>query len=125
VTIEDDYSQWAEDGLVLAQVGRALFPQRLKVQVRIPRQLADQAIASWERDDSGAHLPSPEPSEQAAIRDRGATLSLIGLSVQQGGIEDGEDVVVDLDAWYIGNALNAAEQEGLLTDVRPPPPDLP
>jgi hypothetical protein len=122
MSIEDDFAQWAVDGEVLAQLGRSLFSQRLKVSVRIPKHLAKEAVDSWERDDSG-NLPSPESPEQATIRDRAATLGLIGLSVQQDGLEDGEEVVVDLDAWFVGNALNAADQDNLLRDVLPPPSD--
>jgi hypothetical protein len=73
--MEDDYTQWAEDGRVLAQIGRVLFSQPLRVSVRIPRHLAEEAVASWVRDDSGENLPSPESPEQSAIRDRAATLS--------------------------------------------------
>lgn len=122
MSIEDDYAQWAVDGEVLAQVGRSLFTQRRKVSVRIPKHLAREAVKSWERDDSG-NLPSPESAEQAAIRDRAATLGLIGLSVQQDGVEDGDELVVELDAWFVGNALNAADQDNLLRDVLPPSSD--
>jgi hypothetical protein len=122
MSIEDDYAQWTEDGEALAQLGRSLFSQRLKVSVRIPKHLAKEAVDSWERDDSG-NLPSPESPAQAAIRDRAATLGLIGLSVQQDGVEDGDEIVVDLEAWNVGNALNAADQDNLLRDVLPPPSD--
>jgi hypothetical protein len=82
--------------------------------------LAKEALDKWERDTSGGALSSPESPEQWPIRDRAATLSLIGLSIQEDGVEDGEDVVVDLDAWFIGHALDAAEEDDLLSDVRPP-----
>jgi hypothetical protein len=117
MSIEDDYTQWAQDGEVLAQIGRSLFPQRRTVSVRIPRDLAAAAVEGWERDDSGGNLPSPESPEQSATRDRGASLALIGLASQQGGVEDGGEVVVDLDAWFVGNALNAADQDDLLKDL--------
>jgi hypothetical protein len=52
-------------------------------------------------------------------RDRAATLSLIGQSIQRDGVEDGNDVLLPLDAWHVGNALNAAEQENLLGDDSP------
>jgi len=61
-------------------------------------------------------LPSPESPNQSAARDRAATLSLIGLSIQLDGVEDGDDVVVELDAWFVGNALNAVDDDGLLSD---------
>ncbi len=56
----DDYEEWSKDGPVLAEIGRILFSQNLDVQVRIPRSLAEQAVASWEREDTGISLPSPE-----------------------------------------------------------------
>lgn len=122
MSIENDYAQWAGDGQVLAQIGRSLFAQRLTVSVRIPRRLAKLAVDSWERDGSGEDLPSPESPQQSALRDRAATLSLIGLSIQRDGVEDGDEVVVDMDAWFVGNALNAADQDELLRDVLPPCP---
>ncbi|HEY6429296.1 MAG TPA: hypothetical protein VIX84_18895 [Acidimicrobiales bacterium] len=120
MSIEDDYAQWADDGKVLAQIGRSLFSQRRKVFVRIPRHLAEEAVARWARDSSGDDLPSPESAEQSAVRDRAATLGLIGLSIQQDGTVNGDDVVVDLDSWFVGNALKAAEQDDLLKDAPPP-----
>jgi hypothetical protein len=39
------------------------------------------------------------------------------LSIQQDGVEEGDEVVVELDAWFVGNALNAADQDDLLTDL--------
>jgi hypothetical protein len=121
MSIEDDYMQWAEDGHVLAQIGRSLFSQRRTVSVSIPRHLATAAVDGWERDDSGENLPSSESPEQAAVRDRGASLALIGLSIQRDGVEEGDEVVVELDAWFVGNALNAADQDDLLTDLINPP----
>ncbi len=89
--------------------------------MRIPRHLAAAAVDAWDRDDSGGILPSPEGPEQSATRDRGASLALIGLAIQQGGVEDGDEVVVDLDAWFVGNALNAADEDDLLKDLIDPP----
>ena len=43
--------------------------------------------------------------------------SLIGLSIQQSGVREGDEVVVDLDAWFIGHALHEADQAGLLGDA--------
>lgn len=77
-------------------------------------------MAAWERDDSGGELVSENP-QQRAIRHRAATLALIGLTVQEDGVAEGDEVAVELDAWYIGHALDAAEDDGLLGDVRLPP----
>jgi hypothetical protein len=114
-----DYEEWAKDGPVLAELGRVLFAQDLEVRVRIPRQLAERAVASWEREDTGIGLPSPESPKQRRIRDRSATLSLIGLSISNAGVQEGDDVVLLLDSWYVGNALDAADQEDLLPGTKP------
>jgi hypothetical protein len=121
MSIDNDYAQWAEDGQVLAQVGRSLYSQRRTVSVRIPKHLAVAAVESWERDDSGGALPSPESQEQSAVRDRGASLALIGLTIQQAGVDDGDEVLVELDAWFVGTALTAADDDDLLKDLINPP----
>jgi hypothetical protein len=36
------------------------------------------------------------------------------------GTPAGDDVLVDLDAWHIGSAFDAAEDAGLLPDLRQP-----
>ena len=121
MSIDNDYTQWAADGQVLAQIGRSLFSQARTVSVRIPKHLAAAAVEGWERDDSGGALPSPESPEQSAIRDRGASLALIGLAIREVGVDDGDEVVVDLDSWFVGNALTAADQDDLLKDLTNPP----
>ena len=62
-----DYEEWAKDSPVLAELGRVLLAQDLEVRVRIPRQLAGQAVASWEREDTGIGLQSPESPMQRRI----------------------------------------------------------
>jgi hypothetical protein len=113
--IDDAYQQWAEDAEVLAQIGRALYVQPTRIAVRLPKELADQALASWQRDnDEGMSLPDQESAAQSKARDDAATLSLIGLSIQDDGAVDGDEVTVDLDAWDIGQALQSADDAGLL-----------
>jgi hypothetical protein len=51
-------------------------------------------------------------------------LALIGLSVETTGVLDGDDVVVDADAWCVGDALGAADDAGLLVGMVPPGPAL-
>ena len=81
--------------------------------------LSNEALAAWQRDGYTGDLPDRETAEQRSARSRAATLSLIGLSVEDRGVVDGEDVVVELDAWFIGHALAAADDDGLLRDVSP------
>ena len=103
---------------MLAEIGRHLLAQPTRVSVRVPRALADRAVAAWEREEADSPVP-PETVEQATIRDRAATLSLVGLSIEDRGAIDGDDVVVELDAWYIGNSLQAADDEGLINGPGP------
>jgi hypothetical protein len=116
---DDRYEAWARDSGVLAQIGRAVFSQSTRIAVRLPRALADDALAAWQRDNDGEPLPS-ETAGQRAVRHRAATLGLIGLSIETVGTWDEDEVVVELEAWYIGDACSAAEEAGLLVDAKPP-----
>jgi hypothetical protein len=69
--------------------------------------VAQAALEAWQDDDEGG--PDPESYEQRAIRHRAATLSLIGLSIERSGRDDGDVVVVELRPDLIGNALDAAD----------------
>jgi len=40
--------------------------------------------------------------------------------IQKGGVEDGEDIVVDVPSWYVGLALEAADEMGLIRGEAPP-----
>ena len=91
----------------LAGLGVHLSATKLPdVEVRLPKALADVAIAAWERDDEGA-LDS-EDLEQRIQRHRAGTLALIGPSIVSGGTADRDEVVVRLQPALIGNALSAA-----------------
>ena len=107
--------QWRRDGVVLAQIGADLARQVTEVEVRLPRSLADQAVAAWQRDDGAPEGPAGESAEERAVRHRAAALALIGLALEDRGQEDGDEVVVRLNAWFVGDALNAADEAGLIT----------
>jgi len=100
---------YQRDSRVLAEIGRCLVQAPLpKIEVRLPRHLAEQAVAAWERDDGGSK-DDQEPDEQRRQRHRAATLALIGLSITQHGRWDGGEAVVSLDPAFIGMAINAAD----------------
>ena len=103
----DDDARWAEDAAVLAEVGQVIFRQDTRVTVRLPRPLAEKALAAWEREEDTRPVES-ETREEARTRFRAGTLALIGLSIQQGGRVDNDELVVDLDAWHIGTPYDAA-----------------
>ena len=115
----ENHEDWAEDAQVLQEVGRALYPQIPKVEVRIDHRLADQAVAAWQREEDEGDLQG-ETAEQQCIRDQAASLALIGLAIDETGLEDGDEVVFEVDAWLIGRAPSAAEDAGRLNDTSPP-----
>jgi hypothetical protein len=110
------YEQWARDGEVLAQIGRAVFGQPTLVSVRVPLALAEEALAAWQRDTDDEPLSSETP-EQSHIRHRAAVLGLIGLSIESSGVVVAHEIVVEIDAWQIGDALRAANDDDLLKDA--------
>jgi hypothetical protein len=87
-----------------AVIGRTPLPT---VEVRLPRRLAEQALAAWQRDDSEGPLGA-ETCEQRIERHRASTLALIGLSIERGHW-DGDEVVVELSPVIIGLAVDAAD----------------
>ena len=116
----DRYERYAQDALVLGRIGAVLFPQDTKLSVRLPKELADLALAAWNRDDPAENGPAAqENADQRAVRERAAYLALIGLCIENTAQPDGDDIICDLDAWYIGGALQAAEAMDLLPGHAP------
>jgi hypothetical protein len=108
-----DEQSYREDAATLAEIGDALFAARLPaVRVRLPKELADRAVAAWQRDDGDA--VGDETPEQAANRHRAGTLALIGLTIEQCGELVGDVVVVDLDPVFVGLAVDAADGPDLM-----------
>lgn len=87
---------YRREAKLLGGLGALLVRVELpRVEVRLPRALAERAVAAWERDDDGPL--EPETFEQRVQRHRAATFSLIGLAITERGHWDGDDVVVDLE----------------------------
>jgi hypothetical protein len=131
----DVYERYAEDAVVLGRIGAVLFPQDTTLSVRLPRDLADLALAAWNRGEPAETGPAPtgpartgppgtgppgtgtarrETPDQRAARERAAYLALIGLCIENTAQSAGDDITCDLDAWYIGGALQAAEALNML-----------
>jgi hypothetical protein len=104
----DSYKRYADDAVVLGQIGAILFPQDTSLSVRVPKELAALALEAWNRDEQ-SRPAGAETAEQRAVRERAAYLALIGLCIENTAQPDGDDIVCDLDSWYIGGALQAAE----------------
>ena len=111
---EDDAAVWRRDEQVLAQIGGVLFGQASEIEVRLPLSLADQAVVAWQRDDQRDAPLEDEPCEERIIRHRAGALALIGAALEDRGRAEDDVVVVPLAAWFIGDALNAADDQGVI-----------
>jgi hypothetical protein len=101
-----NYRQEAE---VLGRIGQLLVHADMPtIEVRLPRGLAEAAVAAWEREDDVGSL-TDETCEERISRRRAGALALIGLSITVRGRWDGESVVVELHPVFIGNAVDAAD----------------
>lgn len=85
-----------------------LKERKTSLTVRLPADLAGQALAAWQRDEAGQ--PGPESDRQKSARQRAASLALIGLSVEQTGRPDGSGIVCELGASIIRAALEAVDE---------------
>ncbi|MDQ0753057.1 hypothetical protein QF034_007288 [Streptomyces africanus] len=100
-------ARYGDDTKVLAAIGTHVATQTDRVTVRLPRALAEAAVAAWEREENDA--PAEETPERYALRDRAAELALIGLAITERGRWEGEEVAVDLDLASAGAAVRAAQ----------------
>jgi hypothetical protein len=107
----DDLQSREDEATTLAELGAAFQRQATTVTLRVPVELAEAAVAAWEREDDG---PPGRDERDRLLRHRAGALALIGLAVSEHGRVDGSDVVVDLDAWQVGLALEAADEAGLI-----------
>lgn len=101
------YACYRLDARLLADIGTALEGQPRASAVVIPADLADQAIAAWNRDESD-ELPV-ETDEQASVRLMAGDLALIGLtlSLTNEPSEDGS-VRAHIDVNLIDSAIAAS-----------------
>jgi hypothetical protein len=101
--------QYREDAQHLRELGAALASGEIpRVEVRLPRALAEMALAAWQRDGDEGSLPA-ETFEQRIQRHRAGTLGLIGLAIENDGRWIDDHVVVELGADLIGAAVEAAD----------------
>lgn len=76
--------RYRDQARLLGEIGDILARADLpRVKVRLPRRLAEQAVAAWELDDEGPI--DPESYEQRVQRHHAGTLGLIGLGIQERG----------------------------------------
>ena len=117
VPIHAHYRRWENDGVDLALIGAALYEQETKVRVKLPRELADAALASWQREDEDSedlHTYDESASEKR-IRHRACTLAMIGASLEDAPIQiSGDYVIAEIDSAHVGEALLAADDARLI-----------
>jgi hypothetical protein len=101
--------QYREDAQTLGQLGWVLAQTNLpRIEVRLPRRLAEAAVVAWEREGNEGPL-DPETLEQRIQRHRAGALGLVGLSIVNGGRWEADDVVVELSPDIIGAAVSASD----------------
>jgi hypothetical protein len=103
--------RFRRDADVLAEIGGCLSGQLEPVVVRLPRRLAADALAAWERTEEDPI--GPESPEQEIMRAFAATLALIGLAVEQTDITGEGEVSISLTPQQVAGSVFAAE---LVTD---------
>jgi hypothetical protein len=64
------------------------------------------AVAAWARDEP--HGYGEENRDEHQLRADAAELALIGLAVSSRGVQNGDEVAVDLNVAQIAAALHAA-----------------
>ncbi len=102
----EEYVRYQQDRTVLAAVGAHLGPQIGPITVRLPRSVAESAVAAWDRDELGG--VGEETRGEYELRHDAAELAFIGLAISSSGVWEGGEVVVDLDVVQIASALRAA-----------------
>ena len=106
----EEQRRYRRDALALGEIGAHWAKSEMpRVEVRLPRVLAEKAATAWEQDPNGEGPLGPEDFEQRLQRHRAATLSLIGLFVVSYGRWDGDELVVKLSADLFGLAVDASD----------------
>ncbi|OXM55750.1 hypothetical protein [Amycolatopsis alba] len=103
---QGQYGRYREDSKVLAAIGACVDTQVTRLTVRLPKALAEAAVAAWDRDELGDI--GEETHEQYALRDRAGDLALIGLAISERGRWEKDEAVVDLDVTCVGAAVRAS-----------------
>lgn len=104
---QEQYVRYREDSKVLAAIGELVDAQVGRVTVRLPRAVAEAAVAAWERDELGD--VGEETHEQYELRGQAGDLALIGLEISEDGRWEGEEVVIDLHVHSAGAAWLASQ----------------
>lgn len=107
---DEDSARWKREVAVLRKIGLVLENQNTNMHVTLPRDLAEDAIASWHILSEFAGRSLVEENERGALRTKAAILGVIGLIIQNRGKKDAEGVTVELSARLVSAALEAADE---------------
>jgi hypothetical protein len=99
--------RYRQDAKKLRQIGHALEGQAPDAVV-LPDQLAEAALAAWQRDEQ--ERVESETEEQRRVRGDAATLALIGLQVEEARRSGGTGLVLHPDTF--AEARAAATRSG-------------
>lgn len=102
----NQYERYAQDGEVLAAIGKVLRERPEGVSASLPQGLALEAVAAWARDE--VQELASESDWQASVRGQAAVLALIGLGIEEGSDVSIDPVMVHLDPDLIADAIAAA-----------------
>ncbi len=108
---------WREDEEILGHIGREFSKQNTYLTLRLPKLLAERALASWQRECETIHgeIEDGESPQDRNSRERSGTLALIGLCLENGyTVSSDGSFTVAVGAWQIGDALRAADELGFL-----------
>ncbi len=101
---------WLQEAQSLGKVGELLADVNSpSVTIRLPRDLAEQAMTAWRRDDDEELSDKPETFEQRVYRHRAGTFALIGLCITEWGRWEQDEVVVDIPAAFVALAVDAGD----------------
>ncbi|MDI2130387.1 hypothetical protein [Yinghuangia seranimata] len=105
---QEPYLRYDGDSKVLAAIGDSVEAQIGRVTVRLPKAVAEAAVAAWDRDELDPI--GEETHEQRALRNDAAELALIGLAISERGRWENDELIVDVDVASAGAALRAAQE---------------
>lgn len=105
---KDQYEIYSDESRLLAEVGAIALKMDIpRVELRLPRSLADRALEAWERDEEG-DLGS-ESCEQERLRGDAAVWALIGLAIESEARSEGDYVITKIDPTLLGRAIDASD----------------
>jgi hypothetical protein len=112
---DDERQRYAADSRLLGEIGAALVSQNTRLSVRLPAELAAQALAAWHRDETGD--VGAETAYEQKMRSHAADVALVGLAIEQAGALQTGPVDIELNAIQVAAALMAHYERDEATPI--------